>query len=726
MLERDREEAHALLVGERYPETLLGQSPSPWATNPIYTEGHLWGGLACETLSAGDCQTSTVCELQMGDCIPTGCDPLSPQDCIAARGCVLRENEDCVGQPLVFATAMVDTRDLGGTRQVIRDFDLVTSVVSEPNDFDIAVGQASALVPAAAHATGVARVDWADANPTVPQGVVSISMPIGAANWTGFDHLSLRAGQLAVLSGSALERQTPVSFEIVVVDAQGREHSLDPGALVAREVIAGLPCTNCYYQGMHTIRFPTPDICVPPFEADAIQRIELRFEDDQDISRVIVDTIELTASPFDHDPDVACGTMSGAFLCETTTAFEAFEDACEGEPTPTCPSHLRVSTAVDPPTVDLATHGAPGWVVHLGAGWDVDNLTPSQEEVVWAKCVEACELEWAGEPISANCDGVGVFEAPVLLGSPSVGSWAVIPEANADGSGVFIGSSLGCDLQAPDGCCTLFGENLCAAAPKRATVAAYPLERAEQYRLALGGAGTKVTLESPGANVSRTMTGVAGYGTAGPSPRPLVLGSLELATTSPITLTDTCPDMTAFSKNVSISLAVVQPAFGISVGSLAAGFPPGALRMQATIVDEDTTEVMNVGGVNVLPVVGSVRGSDTFAFEDLEVELAIPCGSSLLPVTARFDIARTAALGRPPTGSITIPNQVPCNGPPTDLTATISDPEGDIESVRWFLGDVLLEESIARISFTQAHTVTLRVRDERGATLVRSKAVTCL
>jgi hypothetical protein len=59
------------------------------------------------------------------------------------------------------------------------------------------------------------------------------------------------------------------------------------------------------------------------------------------------------------------------------------------------------------------------------------------------------------------------------------------------------------------------------------------------------------------------------------------------------------------------------------------------------------------------------------------------------------------------------------------LTKSAADADDDIASLRWLVDGVLLEDATEELHFTEAHELTLIVRDERGATTTDVEIVSC-
>jgi hypothetical protein len=103
----------------------------------------------------------------------------------------------------------------------------------------------------------------------------------------------------------------------------------------------------------------------------------------------------------------------------------------------------------------------------------------------------------------------------------------------------------------------------------------------------------------------------------------------------------------------------------------------------------------------------------------------VPCGTSTLPLTVQFDVKYTNPVEKPPSlTSLTTPGSVAC-GTTVALTANVSDPDGDLLPLRWYVDDVLLSPTTTSIEVTQPHTFKAVARDARGATVSKTKAITC-
>jgi hypothetical protein len=176
-----------------------------------------------------------------------------------------------------------------------------------------------------------------------------------------------------------------------------------------------------------------------------------------------------------------------------------------------------------------------------------------------------------------------------------------------------------------------------------------------------------------------------------------------------------------------LHVELAQPAMGIApAGSNWRGFPDGALVLSATgILDGESFTTsgparrdfkLNTNGAGFVQLLGA---------NGAYLELTVPCGEGTSEVLARMQFQTSSWLGSPPIIDITVPNAVTC--PSTvPLNKTVTDANGDIAEVRWWVDGVLLDETVTAIPFTAAHTLTARVRDARGATRTKTKSVGCL
>ncbi|MCX4246706.1 Ig-like domain-containing protein [Paraliomyxa miuraensis] len=134
-----------------------------------------------------------------------------------------------------------------------------------------------------------------------------------------------------------------------------------------------------------------------------------------------------------------------------------------------------------------------------------------------------------------------------------------------------------------------------------------------------------------------------------------------------------------------------------------------------------------IRGVNTEAVHLNADGS-SFSATNLEVMGPAPCGEGTSEATGVLRLVAEVAAGptrEPPSITINVPSEVSC---PSDveLDATATDPDGDLDSVRWFVDDVLISASTTDLEFTTSHELRAVARDSRGAATTAVKSVNCL
>lgn len=483
---------------------------------------------------------------------------------------------------------------------------------------------------------------------------------------------------------------------------------------------------------MRTVRIPLHRFCEDPVATQNLRGITLHFPEETATRRVLIDSIELTRSDLD-DEGTACSMLTAAWACEVTEDFEAVETSCDAEPTPDCPTLDVVQTEVDAPTVDDGLgQSFEGWVVHTPMGWLEDPQNPTQTEIdsIMGRCVRACEREWADDPfVAANCSANDVFEAPTLRQSPNAGPVHEIADDQVDGSGLFMGESLACNLHSD--CCEQFDETaVCIAAPARVTPAGAPLGTGEEWVLAVEG----MTLaESSYAEdeVTADMTGTIGYSFCREGDQvscPFYVGSMELTLTEPLVLDLDCSGSTETHELEDLEIRLAQPALGVAQnGTSWKAFPPRGVVVEATGVVDGfpiysrapiESPIFYQAGVGWILLEGT--GGSYLEFE-------VPCNGELADVKVAWGFDEVATNEAPPSVSIAgLPSAVTCPDTLALSVSSASDPDNDIASLRWVVDGVLLEDPNPTISITQAHEVTAIVRDARGATTTDTKVITCI
>lgn len=485
-------------------------------------------------------------------------------------------------------------------------------------------------------------------------------------------------------------------------------------------------------QFMHTVRIPMRDFCdQSPLAVGNLTELVFHFDDDDQTHVAMLDSLEFTHDPFlpGYPPSLGeCPQISASWDCVATNALTVTETSCTTEPTSgACPALSQTTNSVALPTVPNGVNPYSGWIAHTPAGWisDPDDPTQADLDLVLERCIEACELEWSNNPdIAAACSVTNAFTTPTLRQSPALGSEHRIPADARDGSGLFTGQSLGCDLELD--CCAEFDEDICPAKPFRPTSVDLPLGRGEEVLVNVGTSASKATFITPAASVSMPLVGEAGYsrcrdgGTC-----PFYVGSLAVSGGSSVNVVDTCPDSSAFSMTVTdFDLELLQPAFGIAdAGSSDKAFPSGALHLQGMITVDGLS--FTIRAVNEQPVYLTASGSGFFA-ADLDIDFDVPCGAGTMPVTLQIDLRHDGTpVGRPPTIGIATPSTFSCPTAMT-LTSTAADPDSDLAGVRWYVDDVLLAPSVTTIPMTGPHTLRAVARDARGAATTATQSVACL
>lgn len=473
-----------------------------------------------------------------------------------------------------------------------------------------------------------------------------------------------------------------------------------------------------------------PQTTVGAFRMEALHRIVDTTELFIEVEHVDGDQVPYTITTY-FLPSGSC--MAASWGCEATTSLVATETSCTAEPSSgACPLLSRSTTSVALPTVGTGMSAFSGWLVY-GAADAVKyhtRLTTAERAALLDLCEEACEDQWHANPdVAANCDGTGVFEIPFLYSKPSYPALAAIPALVQDGSGIFGMESLACNLH--DTCCAGFDESLCdIATTARVTPSSLPLSTGEEYRFDLDPNNSAVIGEAEGEDDQSALSGTVGFslcsGGNGSGACPFHLGHLEVEAADDLEVEVTCPDestQTLELDNLEIRLA--QPAFGIDgSGTDDKGFPPGALVFEGEF-DIDSTHY-TVRGPNTEVVLVDADDSHFFA-TNVEIQGTAPCGQGLTMATGTFRVVtnvEAAPIDAPPTISINNTSPISC---PTSVTfsATASDPDSDLASVRWYVDDVLMSASTPGVTFTTSHELRAVATDARGARTTATKTIAC-
>jgi hypothetical protein len=530
-----------------------------------------------------------------------------------------------------------------------------------------------------------------------------------------------------------------IEVELVTEDGDGEEHAhtaysgplLDQAAGLASMGLAGIDCAS--FQFLRTVRVPLSAFCDGadgPVSTDAVKAIRVRLPNDPGNTHgLFVDSLEFTNDPLDPS-NTRCGPEAGAWNCVAGSSLVVQETSCTAQPNPGCPSWMTTTLAKPNVAADADWPTAfSGWVVHSPKGWVRNLASPTSTELnrIRGLCQQACALEWSDDPaVSANCSLSSAFATPTLRKSNSIGPVHRIPESRRHGAGIFGTQQLTCDLES--NCCDVFDELVCAAKHRRNTPAERALARTEEYRMTLGGTSTKVTFTTPSGSTNLALTGSAGFSFCpqgdGFVNCPFYLGSLNLTSNGSAVVSATCPDSSSIAIDVSsLSVRLMQPAFGIgSLTSTDKAIPEGGLHLRADFVAEGQEFALRT--LNEHDVVFMSARRTGFDADDITLIFDVPCGSGTIPVLAQFDLHNTATTAAPPTITINNPSTVPCPSTQT-LSATASDPNGDLGPVRWEVDGIRMRPNITTMAFTRNHTLRAYATDARGAVTSKTKVVAC-
>ncbi len=419
------------------------------------------------------------------------------------------------------------------------------------------------------------------------------------------------------------------------------------------------------------------------------------------------------------------------YVCEASELLAINEVSCESEPDDAaCPSGNELSTGIDLPTVLQGSALVEGFRVIVPAGMVEDHDAPTSQELaaVESVCARACTDHIAGRVgYSANCEDSGVFSAVTPEASPGDRATELIRADHRHGEDLFGTAELTCDLVTA--CHEGFDEVLDAVGPRRVTPAAQTLGESEEWVLSLTGSVAAMSTHSQG-QVSASMTGEIGYslcqGGNASGPCPFYLGSLDLELTQPLTLVLQCDGQPETHVLSSLSLSLAQPAFGIAQqGTVWRGFPPGALVFDAEGVVDGLPFTSRRPTQEPVFLRAGQGWSMLQGIDGAWLEFTMPCGEDeSADVLVWWGYNTIAVDEHPPAAEITVPATVPC--PSTvNLTASVSDVDGDLATKRWLVDGVLMEHGITQLHFTEAHELTLVVTDERGATTSDVEAKVC-
>src|SRR5690606_37575442 len=101
----------------------------------------------------------------------------------------------------------------------------------------------------------------------------------------------------------------------------------------------------------------------------------------------------------------------------------------------------------------------------------------------------------------------------------------------------------------------------------------------------------------------------------------------------------------------------------------------------------------------------------------------VPCGAGLLPVTIRFEVESTAVEEEPPAGTINVPSQLLCPSMLDFDDVSVSDPDDDLATVRYYIDDVLMAPEVESVDFTGPHELRVVATALRGGATTETKQV---
>lgn len=150
-------------------------------------------------------------------------------------------------------------------------------------------------------------------------------------------------------------------------------------------------------------------------------------------------------------------------------------------------------------------------------------------------------------------------------------------------------------------------------------------------------------------------------------------------------------------------------------------FPPGALVYRIGVLVDSV--VTWTEGVNSLPVYGDVSPSGV----DLELAqpVRVPCGAGTSDIFVELDLGDSSTISQPPAITINHASTMSCPGVLT-LSATVTDPESDVDTVRWYVDDHLLAPAVTQVTVPSGAPVFAVVAcDSRGGCTRKERTLTC-
>lgn len=535
------------------------------------------------------------------------------------------------------------------------------------------------------------------------------------------------------------EGNVPLTMQVSDGDSQSAEVTLQP-LLQQDAVVTSVPGTGSFCEPqlfLATQRVPMADLCQGAM-LDVSNLESWTFSFPEGVAQrdeVVFDTLELTTLSSGDAGVGQCPVQTALWGCEASTSLTPQRPTCTVEPqSGTCPSPSVVYEALAVPEVPQSWGGPfPGFVVNMPPGFSDDPWNPTSEldDAMAARCVAACERFYSGDPtVDVDCDDPQAFDDVWLIEAPAEGALRRISARREDGSGLFQGESLNCSLL--DSCCMEFDEDACPATPRRTTPATYPIGVRQESVIDLDSAQSKLEVTDGITTDSVDLYGDLGFSRCRDGndngPCPFYLGSLTAKSIGAIQIPVTCPNQQVVHRTLyHLEVDLAQPAMGMAQeGTDEVGFPAGALVFEASFTKNGTP--MTVRGFNQLDVVGTA-GQSNFEFGDIVVFGEMPAcwGQDDIPVAGTFELVLDLTGGvqeSPPTVEIDIPSSVPCPSS-VDLDATAGDPDADLDSVRWYIDDVLIDTNTTSVTFSGPHEVRAVAYDVRGAAATDVETVSC-
>lgn len=387
------------LTRQDYPASVL--DPDVWAHTGDFTQQ---SPVHCEAVALSACGSTPGCEVVASACVQVDCSAVDANDCPSTPGCVLSVDDACMHLPRLRTAYTVDQAG-AGTRTPVALFESQTVPALDPATMEVTVDAAADALASidfaqdgapTGHQTGLMLVQWGSLG---DPGEIFIELPEGT-DLSQYSHLSLRVGNVLDKDDDdcTAASDAAVSFELGMVhrlhqQVLTRSPFTTTGRIVQNDhdmLTLLSPTPSCEgQQTMTTVRFPLAPFCLGVGATEATHLV-LRFADSETANRVLIDTIELTASPLDDD--AVCGTLQAGWYCQVDE-LEVTQTACAGEPTPTCDPGDVTSTPLDAPLVEPAGDDAfHGWWVQTppGAVLDPDNPTAQELALIRDRCVSAC------------------------------------------------------------------------------------------------------------------------------------------------------------------------------------------------------------------------------------------------------------------------------------------------------------------------------------------------